>query len=452
MRRLITLFLTLLTLTVAAEDGNIIELQSIASTKVTKKRFETLKVITNHGTFSYHLDNSGDVDVSAALQYIFNKTSELKDPSATFEFLPGTYYLDSPVILKMASVKMVGHAHGGIDIHGANLAGGTIFRLGKSCAPYAFTFDYDGRSREFPSGLTPSHNQNLKVDLENLSFVGYNNTGVNTADGYSRFRGDTPNFRGLHWYPSADRYNDIEKEGQRAIYLPAAPRLEEGLAKCELLRVTGCYFTDLYIGVDVASCDVSYINKNWFGQLAYGVRIKGMAQGMMVSENLFADLETALVVGHPIFSTFSNNVFAYVSKCFEMDNITNSTISNNTLYNWTISTGAAAFGGFCHVKRSTDLSVTGNTITQQLDSRKRSITTDKEPNGETFIQFDNSTRLLFSDNIVNTIITESVIRLKDCKDCVVIDNIINYGKGGNPIEQSGKCSNNFYRSISGNQL
>ncbi len=449
MHRIISLSLTLLLLILpyAADADPIVEAQSLKSLKVNRKQFETLKVITNHGTFSYHLDNSGTKDVSGALQHIFDEIGELKDISATFEFIPGIYYLASPVKVKISSVKMMGHAHGGIDIHGANLAGGTLFRLGKGAAPYAFTFNYDGRSCEFPSGLTPSINQNLKVELENLSFAGYNNTGVNTADGYSRFRNGTPNFRGLHWFPSSDRYGNNEKEGQRAIYLPPAPKVKGGIAKCELLRVTGCYFTDLYVGLEVANCDVSYINKNWFGQLAYAIRMKGAGQGMMVSENLFADLETAVTAGRPIFSTFNNNVFAYVSKCFELGNVTNSTISNNTLYNWKISTGAAAYGSFCYVKQSSDLSVTGNTITQQLDSRKRNITTDDAPNGEAFIQFNNSTRLQFSDNIINTIITESVVRLHNSKSCVVIDNIINYGKGGQPFIESGNCSNNYYREI-----
>ncbi len=448
MRKFISsLTLLLLLLPFVAQADPAVVPQSLKSLKVNRKQFETLKVITNHGTFGYHLDNSGTKDVSAALQYIFDETAALKDVSATFEFLPGIYYLDAPVKVKMASIKMMGHAHGGIDIHGANLAGGTLFRLGKGAAPYAITFDYDGRSSEFPSGATPAKNQNLKVELENLSFAGYNNTGVNTADGYSRFRNDTPNFRGLHWYPSADRYGNNEKEGQRAIYLPPAPRVKGGRGKCELLRVTGCYFTDLFVGVEITNCDVSYINKNWFGQLAYAIRIKGAGQGMMVSENLFADLETAITAGRPIFSTFNNNVFAYVSKCFEFGTIVNSTIADNTLYNWTISTGAAAFGSFCYVKKSSDLSVTGNSITQQLDSRKRDITTDDKPNGEAFIQFDNSTRLQFSDNIINTIITESVVRLHNSSNCVIIDNIINYGKGGQPLIESGECSNNYFREI-----
>ncbi len=425
-----------------------IEKQSSTKIKARGRQIATVHARTNHGDMKYHIDNSGKVDVSEAMQALFNELSALADVSATIEFAPGVYLLESPVQIKMASVKLVGNGHGGIDIHGANLESGTIFRLGEGAAPYAISFDYAGRRNEFPAGNMESKNQNLKVEIENISFVGYNNTGVDTAHGYSRFRGDEPNFRGLHWYPSKDRYTDPEKEGQRAIYLPKAPKLTNGgIAKCELLRVTGCYFTDLYVGIDVAESDVSYINKNWFGQLTYGIRMHGPGQGMMVSENLFADLETAMVLGNPIFSTFSNNTFAYVSKCFEIDSITCSSITDNSVYNWTISTGAAAFGGFCYVRKATDLNITGNTITQQLDSRKKERTIDEEPNGESFIHFDNATRLLFANNIVSTILTQSVVRLNNCRDCLIVDNIITFANGGNAVAQTGNCSGNFYRPI-----
>ncbi len=346
----------------------------------------------------------------------------------------------------MASVKLVGNGHGGIDIHGANMQGGSIFRLGKGCGPNAITFDYASHSKAFPSGEKPWDNQNLKVELENLSFVGYNNTGVNTADGYSRFRGDEPNFRGLHWYPSEDRYENTEEEGQRAIVLPKAPG-GKGVAKCELLRVTGCYFTDLYVAIDIADCDVSYIDKNWFGQLTYGICLHGNGQGMMVSNNLFADLETGLKLANPMFSTFHNNTFAYVSKCFEIDNISNSTISGNTLYNWKISTGAAAYGSFIYTKRSNNLIVNGNSLSHYLDSRKRTTTVDSVANGQSFIQFDNSKQLSFSNNIVNTILTQTVVRLHNCENCVIVDNLISFEKGGNAVAETGECIRNYYRPI-----
>ncbi len=406
----------------------------------------TVEAFTNHGNFSYHLDNSGDLEVSAALQAIFDELGSLEDVSATISFLPGVYYVDAPIDINIASIKLIGHGHGGVDVHGANMESGTIFRLGENCGPNSFTFNYAGRNKAFPSGESPWPNQNLKVELENLSFVGYNNTGVNTADGYSRFRGDEPNFRGLHWYPASDRYEDVEEEGQRAIVLPEAPK-GEGVSKCELLRVTGCYFTELYVGIEIADCDVSYISKNWFGQLSYGIRLHGNGQGMMVSDNLFADMETALTLAKPMFSTFHNNTFAYISKCFEIDNIANSTITGNSVYNWKISTGAAAFGSFISVKNSMNLNVSGNAISQYLDSRKRTRTTDTEPNGQSFIQFENSNQLMFSNNIVHTHISQTVVRLHNSKNCVIADNIISFGEGGNAVAETGDCSYNFYRPV-----
>lgn len=406
----------------------------------------TVTALTNHGTFTYYVNNSGEVDVSNHLQNIFDELSALLDVSATIIFHPGIYYINAPIKIKMASVKLIGHGHGGIDIHGANLAGGTIFLLGKQCAPYCITFDYAGRSKAFPSGETPWHNQNLKVDIENLTFVGYNNTGVNTADGYSRFRNDEPNFRGLHWYPSKDRYGNVEVEGQRALYLPPPPA-GEGHAKCELFRINGCYFTDVYVAIDMAASDVSYIQKNWFGQLTYAIRLHGNGQGMMVSENLFADLETALSLEHPMFSSFHNNTFAYVSKCFEIGDLMNSTISGNTLYNWKISTGAAAFGAFCYIGKSENVNITGNAIGHYLDSRKRSRTVDDQPNGQAFIQFDQADRLNFSNNVIHTVLTQTVIRLHDSRNCVITDNIITYGEGGNAVAETGNASQNYYRPI-----
>lgn len=420
--------------------------QKLSALKVSEENYATVEALTNHGKFSYFLDNTGDIEVSAALQAIFDELASLEDVSATITFLPGVYFLDAPIVVKMASIKLVGHGHGGIDVHGANMESGTIFRLGKNCGPSCITFDYAGRNRAFPSGESPWPNQNLKVELENLSFVGYNNTGVNTADGYSRFRGDEPNFRGLHWYPAEDRYEDVEAEGQKAIFLPEAPR-GEGTSKCELLRVSGCYFTELYVAIDIADCDVSYINNNWFGQLTYGIRLHGNGQGMMVSDNLFADMETAMVLAKPIFSSFHNNTFAYLSKCFEIDVIVNSTITGNAIYNWKISTGAAAYGSFCYVKNSMNLNVSDNSITQFIDSRKRTRTTDAEPNGQSFIQFDNAKQLMFSNNIIHTLISQTVVRLHNSRDCVIADNIITFGEGGNAVAETGDCSNNFYRPI-----
>ena len=233
---------------------------------------------------------------------------EIPEPDNLYD-QPGKYFGSVITSYSIHYTKL--YDHGGIDIHGANLATGTIFRFGKNCGPYCITFNYAGRSKSFPAGESPWPNKNLKVEIENIAFVGYNNTGVNTAEGYSRWRKDKPNFRGLDWYPAKGRYQDVEKEGQRAIYLPPAPKNEGWWwNKCELLRVTGCYFTELYAGIDASWTDVSYIDKNWFGQLTYAIRLSG--PGMMVNNNLFADMETALKIEKTNFSAFSNNTFAYV--------------------------------------------------------------------------------------------------------------------------------------------
>ena len=449
MRR--TLLLMICTISLVARSASIVPAQSVATLAVTDSCSATVVASTNQGSYSFYLDNTGQRDVSEAMQAMFDQLAALEDVSATVTLVPGIYYVNKPVRITMAGIKIVGQGHGGIDIHGANLATGTIFLLGKACAPNCFTFEGAGRKASFPSGEAPWHNQNLKVELENLTFVGYNNTGVDTAHGYSRFRGDKPNFRGLHWYPGEGRYEDVERDGQRAICLPAQRSVNGGYSKCELLRVTGCYFTDLYVAIDVHACDVSYLNKNWFGQLTYAIRYTQSGQGMMVSDNLFADLETAFVLGHPIFSTFSNNTFAYISKAFEIDQITNSTITGNTIYNWKISTGAAAYGSFIHARKSTDLIVSNNTITQQLDSRKRERTTDAEPNGESFVQFEQAQRLMFTHNILNTIISQTVVRLESCTDCVVADNIITHAEGGNAVAETGDCARNYYRPIAPEQ-
>lgn len=418
-----------------------IEEQDPNDRKVTEERFATVEVTTNHGKRHYHLNNSGDVEVSKTLQVIFDETGALRDVSATFEFAPGVYYLESPVTMQIGSVKMQGNGHGGIDVHGANIESGTIFRFGRNCGPNCFTFKRAGRTKAFPSGETPWNVRNLKVELENLAFVGYNNTGVNTADGYSRFRGDKPNFRGLHWYPSERRYKDVEAEGQRAIVLP------KGNGKIELFRVTGCYFTDLYVGLDVAESDVSYIDKNWFGQLTHGIRYHGVGQVTFISNNCFGDLETAMTLSHPIMSSLHNNTFAYVSKCFEIGHLEHSSIVGNSLYNWRRSTGAAAYGGFCYIRRANNVTITGNTIAHYIDSRKRTTTVDAESNGQSFIQFDNAKQLLFANNVIHTILTQTVLRLHDSSDCAILDNIITHGEGGNDVAQTGDCNNNVFRSI-----
>lgn len=415
-----------------------------AQKEVSKKH--TLEIITNHGTMYYNIDNSGKKDVSLDLQKMFDDVEALKEPSATFIFSPGIYYIDHAINIKLPGLKLMGHGHGGIDIHGANIATGTIFRFGKNTGAYCITFNYQGREKSFPAGETPWSPMNLKIEIENISFVGYNNTGVDTANGYCRWRRDAPLFKSLNWYPAKDRYSNTEQQGQRAIYIPKGPKIKGwAWAKCELLRISGCHFTELYVGVDAPWTDVSYINNNWFGQLTYAIRLSG--PGMMIQNNLFADMETAIRVKKTNFSAFSNNTFAYVSKCFEFTKIENSTISGNALVNHKNHTGSAAFGGFIYVEKSNNLNVIGNSVNHMQDSRKKTITVDERANGQSFIQFDDSNQLNFSNNIINTISTQTVVRLHNATNCVVTDNIITFKEGGNAVAETGESKNNFYRKI-----
>ena len=148
--RLKVLLLLVFCITHVNAEPEGIKTQGLKDLSVTQDRFSTVEVTTNHGKRTYHLDNTGDVEVSRALQTIFDEISALPDVSATFEFAPGVYYLEAPVTLKIASVKMQGNGHGGLDIHGANIESGTIFRLGKDCGPNCITFERAGRTKAFP--------------------------------------------------------------------------------------------------------------------------------------------------------------------------------------------------------------------------------------------------------------------------------------------------------------
>ena len=208
-----------------------------------------VEVITNAGRSEHTLDNTGETDVAAALQQLFDAIARVDGVGATVTFPPGIYRIDTPLIVRVPSIRLQGHSHSAIDIHGMNLAGGSILRFGPDCGPNCITFDYAGHSRAFPSGESPWSQQTVRVELDALTFMGHNNTDVDTAQGYSRFRGDEPNFRGLRWYPAPGRYGDVEGEGQRAVVIP---RGKQG-QKPEQLRVTRCSFTDLYVGLDVAA-------------------------------------------------------------------------------------------------------------------------------------------------------------------------------------------------------
>ena len=413
--------------------------QPLEELKVTQERIATVEVQTDCGEYEYHLDNSGRRDVSAAMQAIFDEIGALKDVSATFTFLPGVYFIDAPVSVKLVSLKIQGTGHGGLDVHGMNLKSGTIFRFGRNCGPNCITFHRARHSAAFPSGETPWNFQNSKVAIQGMTFMGHNNTGVDTAAGYSRMRDDTPNFRGLNWYPAKDRYGDPEKEGQRALVFPAG-------WKNELVNINGCFFTELYVGIEMDHVDVCYLTDNWFGQMAYGIRINGSAAVAMIKNTCFADLETAVIIEGPAkASNLNGNGFAYVSKCFELGNIEDSTISHNTLTNWKLSTGAAVHGAFCHIGASKNLVMTGNSLKQEIDSRARTRTVDAEPNGRAFITIENSRNLMLADNVINTVQTQTVVKLHNVSDSVITDNLITYAPGGNAVAQTGTCSGNYYR-------
>jgi len=404
----------------------------------------TIEVLTNVGKREYAIDNTGDSDVAGAIQTMLDETAAVEDASATITFSPGVYYIDAPLTVRLASVRLQGHAHGGLDIHGANLSGGSILRFGPNCGPNCITFAYTGRSKAFPSGESPWPRKIVRVDVDKLTFMGHNNTGVDTASGYSRFRGDEPGFRGLKWYPAPGRYDDVEAEGQRALVIPKPGKD----CKSELLRVNGCHFTDLYVGLDIDCGDVSHITDCWFGQLVDGIRFHEKGQATFVSNCLFADLETGLSLAYPTMSSLHDNTFAYVSKCFDIGKMEGSSIRGNTLLNWDLSTGAAAHGAFCSIQGpAKDVVINGNSLQHEIDSRVKTRTVDEKPNGRSFMHFENCERLHLSDNVIDTVQTETVVRLHDCKDCVVVDNLITHGAGGSAVAETGNSQRNFYRPI-----
>mgnify|MGYP001823595974 CR=1 FL=1 len=134
--------------------------QPLDELKVTKERFATVEVRTDQGKYEYHLDNTGQREVSAALQAIFDEIGVLKDVSATFTFLPGIYFIDAPVKVQMVCFELRGCGHAGQDIHGMNLKSGTIFQFGKNTGPYFITFEPGGHSKAFPSCESPWNHKN----------------------------------------------------------------------------------------------------------------------------------------------------------------------------------------------------------------------------------------------------------------------------------------------------
>ena len=55
------LVLVLCATTLRAQEKDV-RAQSLDDLKVTKERFATVEVISNHGTRTYHLDNTGEVE------------------------------------------------------------------------------------------------------------------------------------------------------------------------------------------------------------------------------------------------------------------------------------------------------------------------------------------------------------------------------------------------------
>ncbi len=415
--------------------------QPIDEIEPTEKNTPTVEILTDHGVFRYHIDNSGDREVSAALQEVFDRVSRLEDVSATFRFLPGVYFVDHPLSVRLASVELVGSGHRGIDIHGMNLKSGSVFWFGENCGPNCVSFLPAGHTKSFPAGETPWKNQNSKVGLRGMTFVGHNNTGVDTAAGYSRFRGDKPNFRGLSWYPAPGRYDDVERDGQRAIVI-AAPG-----GKREMLSVDSCVFTDLYVGIETASMDVGNITNSWFAQMTYGLRMRGSNPVLSIENNCFADLETGVTVSGARMANFNSNGFAYVSKCFDLRGALYSTLSHNTVDNWEKSTGAAAFGAFCFLADSNDVVLLGNSVRCNLDARAKTRTIDQRSNGRAFVHFERCRNLLVANNTFDTRQSQTVVRLHEVTDSAVIDNLIRYGKGGNAVAETGACRRNLYRPL-----
>ncbi|WP_305768785.1 NosD domain-containing protein [Candidatus Epulonipiscium viviparus] len=396
-----------------------------------------MQVITSDGIRFYDIDPSGQTDVSDSLQELFDNLYSIGITALTLQFLPGIYYINKPLTLKFISITIRGAAHGGVDIHGTNLASGTIFQLGKDCFPSCLTFFCASAPHSFPAGQSPWPYKTTRISVANINFVGYNNTDVDTQNGYSRFKDNEPNFRRFCWYPAADRYTDIELEGQRAITISQAKASE----KPEMLSIDSCYFTDLYVGLDIANCDVSNIRHSWFGQMVYGIRYHGAGQCIMMNDNCFADLETAIQLNKACMSTLHNNTFAYISKCFILKNSSEININSNVVRNWHQATGTATCGAFLSAQQCKNLTVSSNTVLNALDSRTKTRTVDSEPNGRAFVDFDNCSNTIFIGNLLDTAQTEPVVKLTMCTNFTSYSNMILYGAGGMAYTIADKCQN-----------
>lgn len=58
--------------------------------------FETVEVLSNGGRLTYAVDNTGNTDISAELQSIFDDVAKIDQASATITFAPGMYYINAP--------------------------------------------------------------------------------------------------------------------------------------------------------------------------------------------------------------------------------------------------------------------------------------------------------------------------------------------------------------------
>lgn len=384
---------------------------------------KNIKVSSDQGEFEYKVCRDGKEDVAKQLQAIFDELKEKGVESLSIKFGPGVYYINQPLVLNFVSIRMEGEAHGGVDIHGMNLKSGTILNFGKDCYPNCITLNPSGADCDFPGGRSPWEYKTVRASFAHLNFMGYNNTDVDTHNGYSRFRGDEPNFRGLKWYPAEGRYENVERDGQRAIVIPKSLPGE----KPEMLSIESCYFTELYVGIEVKNSDVSTITNSWFGQMVYGIRYENCGQCIAMSNNCFADLETAVTLKNPTMSTLHNNTIAYVSKCFVIDGGSEINISSNAVKNWAAATGTAPCGGFLQLTNSINVNINGNTVHHGLDSRVKTITIDQESNGKKFIDIDHCENVLITGNIFDTRQTEEVIGINESKKVIEVNNLINIG-------------------------
>ena len=75
--------------------------------------------------------------------------------------------------------------------------------------------------------------------------------------------------------------------------------------------------------------------------------------------------------------------------------------------------------------------------------RKKTIKIDVEYNGQSFIQFNNSAQLNFSNNIIHPELTQTVIRWHSYRNCVINCNIISFGDRGNTITETGEYNSSF---------